>query len=236
MIALPVSALDLRWSSSLNVNDWQTVVVSTNGGVYDTEGNVQPGGCSLELSPFGVEDGPWVLALHGFKPTWKGEDAPAEIHLVGYGRAFDPQWTKKLLSYRLQLSRVSTSADTQVAEKPQKSRKLFPNWTGLNSEPEHPKLEAMCGEWKLSLVEQACAPASTVPWNPSCIANSGHIITSHDQAYCFKLFRNGEQPHTTVDLGMELDPGMEPTLASVEPWSGSLVIGTPGKVRILKFD
>ena len=237
MIALPITAIDSRWSSSLLVEEWSTVVVHPNGRIADEMGELQDAGCALELAPFGVEDGPWVLALHGFVPTWKGPNAPAEIHLVGYGRAFDPHWTKKLLSYRIQLSKVSSSTQLPT-DKSHKVKDVLSFCKSLASttEPEPARPEVVCGDWKLSVLEQTCAPASTVPWNPNCISNSGHIITTHDQSYCFKLFNQREQPHSVIELGVETTPGMEPTLTSVEPWSGSVVIGTPGLVRIIRFD
>ena len=243
MLAIPTSAFDTRWSSSHSVDGGHTVVVNTDGRVADEFGNLRQVGCVLELCPFDVEDGPCVLALHVFVPKWKGEDAPAEIHLVGYGRSFDQQWSKKLLTYRIQLSSTSMATlRTQLASKSKRGKQrvaenLLPDWADWRSKAEEQQMpESVCGDWKLSVLEQTCAPASTVPWNPSCIANSGHIITVHDKAYCFRLFDQGPQPRSAVELGIETNAGMEPTLCSVEPWSGSVVIGTPGLVRIMRFD
>ena len=44
------------------------VVVNTDGCIADEFGNLLRAGCVLELRPFGVENSPWMLVLHGFVP------------------------------------------------------------------------------------------------------------------------------------------------------------------------
>ncbi|EJD04798.1 uncharacterized protein FOMMEDRAFT_139520 [Fomitiporia mediterranea MF3/22] len=95
VVALPLSILDVQWSSASDYRIWNTFV-------YNLER-----GSVLTLSPVS-NDGPWMLTTHLFTPTWI-ENAPTEIYIVGYGNLWE--MPKVFLSFRVQLTSSSEGDD-----------------------------------------------------------------------------------------------------------------------------
>ena len=200
LIALPMVQLEHNWSRSPHHNEWKVNIYDP----YSITNSPNDSQCSLPLDNYGLADGPWVLALHTFKPTWRGTDAPVEIYVVAYGRVENRMWTKCLLTYNIQLL-PGTDAGIMA--------------TGQ----------------RLKLVKQSFAPAETVPWNSDCITNNGRMFAQRAQLLGFSLFSDLPQPCNSIDLGIRVNPDEEPTIASVEPYSGAMAVGTPGRVRIIYF-
>ncbi|KAH8116477.1 hypothetical protein DFH11DRAFT_1853219 [Phellopilus nigrolimitatus] len=108
LVALPLSSLAGRWPQSAYHAEWEVITIV-------------PGhrscGAVLQLAPYEGQvagAGPSVLALHAFSPSWRGADAPMEIHIAAYERILGLQRTKRLHSYRVQLQpAVSAVSDEQ---------------------------------------------------------------------------------------------------------------------------
>ena len=204
LLALSMSLLDGRWSANPDYSQWQILTYVSNGSSIAIESNHSIETQSmLRLDTFGGVEGPWVLALHSYVPTWrKGETVP-EIIVVAYDRTN----TKRLLTYNAQLT------PAQENEAPYGNQKQ-----------------------RLRLIAQGCALADAVPWNPNCITNSGRMVSLRDNLLAFSPFTNAKQPSKVIEIGMDVHPEREATTSAVEPYSGAIVIGTPGLVRVLHFD
>ncbi|THH10694.1 hypothetical protein EW145_g1143 [Phellinidium pouzarii] len=152
---------------------------------------------------------PTLLAMHSFKPTWI-KDAPTEIYVVVYdGVGFA---SKRFVSYRLQLSQARQSCLSYVPDS-EKRRLISPNSASANGS----------APYSLTVVAMECASAAKLPWNENSLSNAGHVY----------------QPHNTLSLDTIIRPedlDVQPTMLSVEPWSGAIVAGTPGLVRVYYLD
>ncbi|KAH8108855.1 hypothetical protein DFH11DRAFT_1516248 [Phellopilus nigrolimitatus] len=215
LVALPLSSLAGRWSQSAHHAEWEVITI-----VPEALCKQRGGGAVLQLAPSegrAAGTGPSVLALHAFSPSWRGADAPMEIHIVAYEHILSDQRTKRLHSYRVQLSRVAEAA-----------RGNAPCCQPADS-------AVSDGQWRLALIAQRTTITNYVPSNLHCIMNSGRMLSVWKRLVCFSLFPSEPQPVKIIELGMGIRLEEESTSASVEPWSGALTIGTPGLVRIVHF-
>lgn len=120
--------------------------------------------------------------------------------------AYDRLDAKRLLTYKVQLLRATDAGTTDQGQ-------------------------------RMRLLAQGCAPARTVPWNPNCITNAGRMIALREKSLLgFSPFTDAEQPSKSIDMGIDVQPDKVATTSAVEPYSGAVVIGTPGLVRILYFN
>lgn len=192
---------------------------------------------TVNLPPFGVEEGPWVLALHAFKPTWKEEDAPIEIYVVAYGRTgivgADQRRHNRFLSYRVQLSnrgqpflRVEEATSAPASNLP---------W--------NPHSISNAGRM-FALRDVFAAYATLFPrTQPVGIVDYHNMLPDGltpdvgeeaDNAEEAQQQEGPEAVNVTEDGWVFVMP--EIAISAVEPWSGAAVIGVPGLVRIINFD
>ncbi|THH02967.1 hypothetical protein EW145_g6647 [Phellinidium pouzarii] len=160
---------------------------------------------------------PYLLSLHAFQPAWTGKDTLTEIYVVGHD--LEQDGTKHLLSYRIQLSRVSGSGASPT--------------DGLS------ECEASNGTWRLALVSQNRAVAESIPRESSTISNAGRIFSLRENFECYSLFCDMPQPVNMISLASGMLPeGVDacPATVTAEPTSGIIAIGTPGLVRIIQFE
>lgn len=78
-VAIPVSALGGHWSASENHENWETVTFNSRQWSVLTEADFN----SHVFADF--PNGPWVLSVHEFKPTWM-DNAPSEMFVAACDR------------------------------------------------------------------------------------------------------------------------------------------------------
>ena len=179
--------------------------------------------------------------MHVFSPVWIGEraESTAEILLVAYGRMLGSGRKKKFLSYHARIARQMGSTSTLSLPRNTSS--------GFSSDT-----------YTLTLLSSFSAASTSLPWNPLSLSNSGRMCAIRDKLVCFTTLSDEPQPVSSSIVvtswtaesggaefgisGSGVSPGdaivveVDPTSASIEPWSGAVVVGTPGCVRILWFD
>lgn len=211
-LAVPVSTLNGHWTESRDPDEWQTVTVNADDWPVITSGSEY----TREMT-----DPPLIFAVHYFKPTWI-RNSPTEIYVATLDRkGYKPT---HLVSYRLQLS---TPPEPESLLTSETSHKLIKPSTNFHKKS------------PLSLVSSSRAPMSRLPWNPDSLSNAGRMftITVRDKVLCFSLFPkdpSNPEPLPVNALALDTDIGTtdEDVVATVEPWSGAIVVGTPGRVRV----
>ncbi|EJD02480.1 uncharacterized protein FOMMEDRAFT_134996 [Fomitiporia mediterranea MF3/22] len=202
-IRLPLSALNGKWSKAPDHTSWPHV-------------SVRPSelGSTVLLLPYpGQEErvinrndglGPWILAHRVYKPTWK-PNAPTEIFIAAYDFGPGGQTPTRLVSFRLQLSRSSSSSPTervlslvksscaQASQLPWNSRSLSNAGRMFSL-----RSKIRC----FSLFTDATQPMNELNLNKDIVPCADEI---------------------------------EPVISSVEPWSGAIAIGMPGMVKVINF-
>jgi hypothetical protein len=243
LIALPISILTSPtvgpWSTSKNYEVWPHYTYSPE----DTSGMF------IRLPNFDVDEGPWVLAMSVFEPVWRGEKEAknaAEVLLVAYGRMLGSGRKKKFLSYHARIARGVLGSDGMIVS--------------------HATTSAEDPAYTLALLSSSCTLATSLPWNPLSLSNSGRMCAIRDTLVCFSTLSGSDEPQPISSSSVvtpwskivsDTGPGggvefgisgsgvsagdavvleVDPTSGSIEPWSGALVVGMPGRVRILWFD
>ena len=149
--------------------------------------------------------------MHSFKPTWK-MDAPTELFILGY--CLTGTKVKRLISYRVQLKfpevqRTSNGSNGSCSQ-----------------------------EVVLTLIDAGCALTPVLPWDKSCMFNSGTIICLREQMRCFSLFKNTDEP--LCELELENHPwlldGNGPFATAVDPWSGKIVVVSNQRLLSYRFE
>lgn len=235
LVAIPLSSLDGHWVAVDNMSQLEPIDLeftrATPTNPNPTDAAQFPGLLRLNLAePRDASFGPWVLALHAFSPRWKGPEGeiPSEIYVVGYEKGPDGT-TNHLLSYRLQLARVSKAEVSRASNVASVTNGLAQQVTA--------------GNWQLRLVKQSCAHSETLPWNALSISNAGRMFSLHGTLNCYTLFSDEPQPTNRLPHEVFVGPrdGVDitepdPVVITVEPNSGDVAVGMPGMFRILRFD
>lgn len=90
---------------------------------------------------------------------------------------------------------------------------------------------------QLSLVGAGCTLSPVLPWDKSCMFNSGHIVCLRERVSCFRLFTNMDGPLCIMEL--EDHPwhrdGGDAFSASVEPFSGKIVMVSNQRLVSYRF-
>ena len=203
----------------------------------------------IPLPVYGLDEGPWVLAMNVFEPIWRGDAVKdeTEIVLVAYGRMLGSGRKKKFLSYHARVSRRNNreleKQSVSDVYSNSDSRKDDMNEDGSSDN----------NSYTLKLLSSSCSPATSLPWNPLALSNSGKMCVVQDKLVCYAALSDAPQPmSSSVPMargngrrhrleGLQDTPALveldvDPTSVSVEPWSGAVALGTPGHVRILWFD
>ncbi|KAL5532571.1 hypothetical protein ACEPAF_4345 [Sanghuangporus sanghuang] len=205
-IRLPISVLAGRWSKEMEHAFWTRVSICPG----------KDGSSVLPLPYPRLEDrivnrndgfGPWILAHRVFTPVWK-PNPPTEIFIAAYDCGPGGQTPTRLVSFRLQLSHFHSP------------------------DPNSPPIGI------LSLVKSSCAQSSQLPWNSRSLSNSGRMFSLRSKIRCFSLFADTPQPMNELNLSKDIVPcadDIEPVISCVEPWSGAIAVGRPGRVKIVNF-
>lgn len=165
---------------------------------------------------------PWILADLTFVPSWI-PGAPREIFVAAYDNI--ERKVKQLVSYRMHLpagNPDSFNGQGSVEVREDGERCILRHSRGGYHSP-------------LTLISRTVAPATKLPWLPHSLSNAGRMLSIKDKVLCFSLFIDAEQPVNTLELDEDIMPGgseREPTMTSVDPWSGAIVVATPGRVRV----
>ena len=178
-----------------------------------------------------------MLALHCFQPTWRGPYAPIEIYIVAYGRTaiVEPinRRHNRFLSYRLHLSEKGEESTLTLAEATSSPAHNLP-W--------NPHSISNAGRmFALRDVFAAYAAFYAAP-QPVGVAHFDEMlmdgVTADVEEGTENVVNEDEQQLTfdtvTEDGWVLIMP--EVAISAVEPWSGAVVIGVPGLVRIFNFD
>ncbi|KAH8116474.1 hypothetical protein DFH11DRAFT_1506350 [Phellopilus nigrolimitatus] len=219
LAAISLSSLDGQWSTHSQWWKWKCIAYSSKI-AHANDGEDQGVAC-LRLSdvPLDMDDngmpggkGPWLLAMHAFTPAWRKRTdpnvpVPGEIFVVAHHELSDK--SHQLLSYRVKLS----AHTVDVARRETAASDII---------------------WNLSLVTRGCSEVPVKPMGIS-ISNTGHMFMLHDGfVLCCQLFCSGKQPANKLSIHADIlkDPKLCPTVMTVEPVTGALVIRTPGSLRV----
>ena len=90
---------------------------------------------------------------------------------------------------------------------------------------------------ELSLVDAGCTLTPVLPWDKSCMFNSGHIICLRERVSCFRLFTNMDEPLCILELEDHpwLCDGDGPFSTSVDPFSGKVVVVSDRQLVTYRF-
>lgn len=98
------------------------------------------------------------------------------------------------------------------------------------SPPTGPRTDA---DTFLKIVTSKSFPCEALCWAPGTYTNSGRVVGLLPRARsfrCFSLFSEKDQPSGTLQLDEDIPGSM--SITTFEPWSGSVAVGTPGRLRI----
>lgn len=174
-----------------------------------------------------MTDPPLIFGVHSFKPTWI-RDAPTEIYVASFDRkGYKPT---QLVSFRLHLSAPAEphAAPHSATPLPSPTAQDFTSATRKAAAKKNP----------LTLVSVSRSPMTRLPWNPDSMSNAGRMFTTtvRDKILCFSLFPfdpTVPEPQPVNSLLLDADIGeTDEVVATAEPWSGAIVVGTPGRVRV----
>lgn len=167
--------------------------------------------------PHDARNSPFMLAHRVFQKPWLegGQAAPTEILLATFDSAIvsvnaSRNEPLRMLSYHIN---VFLAPGNDALAKP-----------------------------ILSLVKSTCDEVPQLPWNARSLSNNGHMFSLGESIRCFSLFTtpeaNRSQPvkHIMLDRDVLSPDELMPMITSVEPWSGDIAIGMPGKLLVLSFD
>ena len=151
-----------------------------------------------------------ILGMHAFTPMWK-RDALFEVYIFGFGITVDRG--KRVVSYRVQLAPPSHGC--------------------LDSE--NHGVRSM--EDRIALIDAGCARTSILPWNRSCVTNSGLLVMLKEELQCYSLFQNSSQPQ--AEIGLERHPrdcGDYRFVTAVDPWSGKFAVLSSRQLTLYHFE
>lgn len=212
-LAAPLSIVDGQWSTSRNPDHWETVVVKADDWPIlniDAEDTRES------------SDVPLIFGVHSFKPTWV-EGAPTEIYVASFDRKGRRIGNRNIISYRLRLT-----AEEPRAEQHETSDPVLHSLSSNTKPKKSP----------LVLVSVSHVPVSYQPWNPDSFTNAGRMcILMRNTVRCFSLFPSTPstlktQPMNWLELDEDIGMTEEDVIMTVEPWSGAIAVGTPGRVRV----
>ena len=171
----------------------------------------------LYVPTMGVTNGPWAMTTHSFEPTWMNlAHTPTEIYIMGCA-VTGAQQHMHLLSYRFRMAAIEDPS-------------FKPGGQELT--------------WRLQAVDSVMTRCDPLPFGPHLLANSGRFFANTDGLGRYSILDPVPQP-IVIDNGEGEAPTVDPLadvvlherdVLTVEPWSGAVVIGRPGLVRILRFD
>lgn len=209
-LAVPLTFLDGRWSKSRNPDDWESVIVKADDWPIL---NVNTGDTRETL------DVPLIFGVHSFKPTWI-RNAPTEVYVASFDRKGHK--LRNIIFYHLQFS----APETMTQEEPGFGFHVSSSNTSSKKSP-------------FTLVDVLHVPVSHQPWNPDSFSNAGRMcILVRNTLRCFSLFPSphlsirATQPVNWLELDEDIGAADDDVVMTMEPWSGAIAVGTPGRVRV----
>lgn len=191
-VAIPSTALDKHWSDSEDFRNWETITFDPKEWSLLTEMDFN----RTIFSDF--PNGPWVLSVHEFRPTWT-YDSPSELYVAVCDRI--ERKPENFIVYHL---RLHTDTNRLTPRESSQSRLIFEG--------------------------KSILPATYMPFVRNTFSNSGRVLNLQLGFSASSLF-NGSVPQENQLLLNEYvatDANI-----SVEPWSNAIIIGEPGRVRVI---